>query len=219
MQVHIKIPKMSEFYLTITRQNPIRREIVEVERREAAQELSEDQMERNLDRVNMWIGNCDQKASFLLALIGIVVTIIFTSNAVGRIETVLVKPFLAYLNNGEGVYCVCRTIDALLLVAGLICVFIAVLFLLICLRAKTNYKKFQQPGMEEKSLLYYGSIASQTYSEFSMGRNDHKNDYRSQVYTNSVICDAKFKNYKRALLLTICSLPLLTLAFLFLLFI
>ena len=48
--------------------------------------MNEEQMERNLDRINMWIGNCDQKASFLLAFLGVAATLFVTSDSVNKIK-------------------------------------------------------------------------------------------------------------------------------------
>ena len=40
----------------------------------------QEKLTQNLDRVNMWIGNCDQKASLLLTMLGVVITVICTSD-------------------------------------------------------------------------------------------------------------------------------------------
>lgn len=170
------------------------------------QDLKED-----LDRVNMWIGNCDQKASFLLALVGIVLTIVCTSDAINVIKTILIKPFVNYWREGIGTFCPLRTVIAVLLIAGFVCVFISIIRLLLCLRAKTDDDSMKKTGMEEKSLLYFGSIAKMTYSVFCGTENDRLNDLRTQVYINSVICAKKFENYKKALRFILWALPLLVL--------
>ena len=219
MQLHIKIPKITDFYLIISRKNPIRQEIREVERPNPPQRLEEDQMENNLERINLWIGNCDQKASFLLAFLGVAATILMTSDVVIKVKDVLVTPFLEYWTKGIGDFSIFKTLLALFFFIGIICVFSSLVHLLWSLKAKTDYSKFKQPGMEEKSLLFYGHISQMTYSEFSTTENDRYNDLRSQTYTNASICTDKFKHYRNALNLVLVALPFLTTAFLLIYFV
>ena len=47
--------------------------------------MTTDDKYKNLERVNFWVSNCDSKVSYLLTLQGIILTIIFTSNFVGRV--------------------------------------------------------------------------------------------------------------------------------------
>lgn len=180
---------------------------------------NEQELKENLDRVNMWIGNCDQKASFLLALVGIVLTVVCTSDAISGIKTILIRPFMSYWREGMGTFCLLRTIIAILLIAGFVCVIISIVYLLLCLRAKTEYDSMKKQGMEEKSLLFYGSVAKMSYSDYCEAENDRINDLRTQVYINSVICDKKFENYKNALRLVLWALPFLVFGFLIMLFV
>lgn len=219
MQLHIRILHITDFYLTISRENPYSQpEIVTIDQRHPTP-TEADEMERCLDRTNMWIGNCDQKASFLLALVGVVITIIFTSGATSKIMEVLVNPFIAYWRDNVGSFCFWRTLDAVLLIVGLVLAFVSMMYLLFSLMAKTVYSRFQQPGMEQKSHLFYGHIASMSYDEFCHSNVDKFNDMRSQVYTNSIICSDKFKNYKIGANAVLWALPILTIAFLLLLFV
>ncbi len=181
--------------------------------------MNEEQMERNLDRINMWIGNCDQKASFLLAFLGVAATVFVTSDVVSKLKHLLVNPFIAFWKNNIGSFCFFKFVISICLVVGLVCIFIAVVYLLMCLMAKTDYSKFKQPGMKEKSRLFFGHIASMTYSEFCQDEYDQLNDLRSQAYINACICDYKFKNYNIGLRLVLLALPFLTLAFVLILFV
>lgn len=180
--------------------------------------MNEEQMERNLDRVNMWIGNCDQKASFLLAFLGVAATIFLTSDVVVKIKQILVDPFIAYWRNDVGSFSFWRLLLAVCLVVSAVCIFIALVNLLLCLMAKTDYSKFKQSGMKEKSRLFYGHIASMTFDEFCQEDNNLLNDLRSQTYTNACICDAKFQHYNRGLKNVFIALPFLATAFVLILF-
>ncbi len=179
----------------------------------------QEQLSQNLDRVNMWIGNCDQKASFLLALLGVVVTVICTSDVFTKIKEIIIIPFVTYLTDKSGSFCFSRLLIAILFFGGLICLLVSIFFLLRCLMAKTNPEDYRKPGMVEKSRLFYGSIANMTYEEFCRDENNYDSDLQSQIYTNSVICSQKFENYKKALRSTFRALPLLVAAFILLLFV
>ena len=86
--------------------------------------------------------------------------------------------------------------------------------------AKTDYdkEKKKQEGMEDISLLHYGSIAKMTYQKYIQADNNLVNDFKSQIYVNSKICDSKFSKYKIALGLTLIAMPLLAISFVLLLF-
>ena len=58
-------------------------------------------LEQSLDRVNAWIGNCDQKAGFLLAIIGVLIAIIFSSDFSQSIVDTIVNPYREYIRNPE----------------------------------------------------------------------------------------------------------------------
>lgn len=179
----------------------------------------QEKLPQNLDRVNMWIGNCDQKASFLLTLVGVVATIICTSEYAKVVKNTLVKPFVAYWKDGVGGFNLLNFFIALFLVAGLGFLFAAIIYALMSLMARTDYKKERQEGMVEKSRLHYGSIAKMTYAEYILEEAyDYDNDLTSQIYVNSKICNAKFAKYKTALKLTLIAMPLLAAAFVLLLF-
>ena len=181
--------------------------------------MNEEQMERNLDRVNMWIGNCDQKAGLLLGFLGVAATLFITSDVVGKLRNTLIAPFIAYWRDDVGSFNLLRCLLAVCLLIGAVCIFIALMNLLFCLMAKTDYSKFKQLGMKEKSRLFFGHIASMTYDEFSLEDNDQLNDLRSQTYTNACICDSKFKHYNVALKCSLVAIPLFTLAFILTLFV
>jgi len=221
MEIPVKISKRLSFYIAVSRKKPFEKEVIKVEKSDKPTKMSLADMEKNLDIVNTWIGNCDQKASFLLTVVGVVLTIIFTSSLMEKIATVLIDPFRTYLNTGIGTFSLLRTVIAVLLSLGMVCLFVALLFLLLSLKANININQFKKdnPGLETDSLLFYGSISRKTYSEYSLAEHDMYNDYRSQVYINSSICNKKFKKYKAASILTFIATLLLVPAFALLIFV
>lgn len=219
MQIHFKTPRRKGFYIAISRKKPFEKEFVVVERSTTPTCLTKEQLEQNLERVNGWIGNCDQKASFLLALVGVVSAIICTSDILSRVKTTLVTPFITYWKDGVGSFDIVRLFLALALICGILSLLLAMYFLLLCLWAETNYDKFNQFGIEEKSLLFYGSVAKMKYDEFRKASNDYENDLQSQLYINSAICSKKFERYKIAVKFVFAAINLLVVALLFALFI
>lgn len=179
----------------------------------------QERLTQNLDRVNMWIGNCDQKASFLLTMVGVVATIICTSDLAKVVKDVLVVPFVAYWKEHVGVFNLLNLFIALFLVVGLGFLFAAIIYALLSLMAKTDYNQFTQEGVSAQSRLHYGCISKMTYEEYKQEEGyDYEDDLKSQIYVNSKICDAKFNWYKISLSLTFVAFPLLAIAFVLLLF-
>jgi hypothetical protein len=179
----------------------------------------QEKLTQNLDRVNMWIGNCDQKASFLLTMLGVVITVICTSDFACMIKDVLVSPFVAYWRDDIGGFNLFRSFIALFMIAGLGFLLASIMLSLLSLIAKTDYEKEKQECMADKSRIHFGGIAKMTYADFVQSEGyDYDNDLNSQVYVNSKICDDKFRKYKSALKLTFVAVPLLVITFVLLLF-
>lgn len=145
-------------------------------------EKERNELIQDLDRINSWIGNCDQKASFLLTMVGVMATIICTSDLAKVVKNVLVTPFIAYWRDGVGCFNWLICLIFLFLIFGLGCLFSAIVFALLSLKAKTDYdeERKKQEGMEEKSHLHFGSIAKMTYQEYVHAENDIDNDLKSQ---------------------------------------
>ena len=209
MTKHITIPFITDFYVKITRANPdipqttSVRETIVVNRTS----FNEQDLKENLDRVNMWISNCDQKASFVLATLVVGMTILFTSDFVKYIRKTIIVPFKTYLcdniQNVDWLKCV------IVLSLIYVCIGVIITFyqLVNSLRAKTDINRFVQQGIERKSMLHYESVANMTYNVFCTSEVHIINDLRSQVYINSIICTAKFKHYKKAIKALCCTIP------------
>ena len=61
MKKNIKIPHWIDFYIKITRRDPDldERTVVDEHIQINSTSFDDQQLKENLDRVNMWIGNCD----------------------------------------------------------------------------------------------------------------------------------------------------------------
>lgn len=198
MKKRIKLANWIDLYIKISRRDPDldERTIVDEHIRVNQSSFSEQQLKENLDRVNMWIGNCDQKASFILAIIGVVLSICFTSDSFKFIKNDIVNPIVSALENSTSIS-VLTILEALLLLFIFLFLIMSIFRMIFALRAKTDLQKLSQPGMETYSMLHYQTIANMTYQEFCENEVHVLNNLRSQFYVNSCICTSKFENYKR----------------------
>ena len=88
-------------------------------------------LEQSLDRVNMWIGNCDQKAGFLLATIGVIMTILFTSDFMKEVKNAVIKPFLEYWGNqGDFEFCLLNFLFSICFAATIVLSIISAIYAL-----------------------------------------------------------------------------------------
>ena len=198
MKKHIKLSSWLDFYIKITHRDPDldERTVVDEHITINATSFNEEQLKNNLDRVNIWIGNCDQKASFILAIIGVVLGICFTSDSLVFIKSDIVSPVISAIDNSTTISLL-TIFEALLLLMLFAFLIMSVFRMIFALRAKADSQKLSQPGMETNSMLHYQTIANMTYRGFCENEVHILNDLRSQFYVNSCICASKFENYKK----------------------
>ena len=165
---------------------------------------TEEQIEEakaSLDRINSWINSCDSKAGTVLALTGVLLTIIFTNDGMAEMYNVLqniVPPanlctvlYIVFL--GSSVFMLCYGIARLIL----------------SLVARINTNIYKQPGLIIDSVLFFGKISNRpSYQIFqnnvlSMKKEDYLKDLLSQVYINSKIANEKHVNYDKGIKWTI----------------
>lgn len=147
-------------------------------------------------QVSSWINNCDSKASILLALIGVIFSIAFTSDKLlGGILT-LTKDVVS-LMKGDGTSCACASLF-ILVVLGIAVVFFidSIRNLLSVLYARMDDSR----KAENPSISFYRSIGSKSYDEYKqlVERIDDDafiEDKLRQVHDCSKICTRKFSFY------------------------
>lgn len=205
-------------YLVVSRTDPNTTRLEQVEKISTPNSDDLQQMEKTLDRIIQMIGNCDQKASYLLAMVGVAATIFLVSDVVAKIKNILIDPFLLYWKDDIGSFCILRLLIAISLIGGLICIFFSLLQLLKSISSNTDYSALKQPGMSEKSFIFFKHIAEMSYEDFSSNKNDRYKDLCSQTYVNAKICTAKFDHYRKGLCLLKAAIYLLTVAFVLFLF-
>ncbi len=165
--------------------------------------IGRNELETRLDRVNSWINNCDQKSSILLAIEGVGLTMLCTSDYISFLHQQLILPRYNYYETGNGVFSIINTVQLSILVAMFILVFLSVFYSLQVIKGTTDTKLFKQPGLTEKSLLHFTTISNRSFNVFkndtvNQSEESMLNDLYSQVYINSFICDNKFKYHKKS---------------------
>ena len=154
-----------------------------------------------LDRTIAWIDNCDSKTSIILGGLGVIASIFLASDYVSEIMEI-VRFMTSHVNTWAVIY--------LTLFFGSIAILLAGCFFLIrVLISVTDTKSYKERGVKEDSLVFFSSISkNKTLSVYKkkVQKTDNtqfEEDVISQIYVCSIICDAKFRNYKTGLLLSI----------------
>ncbi|RKM56737.1 hypothetical protein D6856_14670 [Butyrivibrio sp. XB500-5] len=150
--------------------------------------------EKNLDRVIGFINNCDTKASIVLALIGILLTMISTVLPVTIVE---IRNSDDFDMNVEYILLVVLTIIS---IVSLI-VSIILLINVLCGRVKVI----------GESKIYFGDISSYDESDYvdlirQLKKTDYEMDLLRQVKINSDICKKKFDRFNISLVFLLIGL-------------
>lgn len=154
-----------------------------------------------LDRIIVWTDNCDSKTSIILGGIGVIAGIFLASDYVSKIIEII-RFVTSHVNFWAVIYLVLFYGSIAVLLAGC-------LFLIRVLISVTDTKSYKDRGVKEESLVFFSSIAkNKTLSAYKkkVQKTDNaqfEEDIISQIYVCSIICDAKFRNYKTGLLLSL----------------
>lgn len=157
-----------------------------------------------LDRCIVFIGNCDNKSSIVLSLVGIIVAIVFSDDRVAK-----------YIAVSKTVFQFRHWFDCLFFIGGvaaLLSLFAGIFHLIWSLKAKV-----QTIPAQADSVLYFGAIAkNSTFDAYkkkviAIDNEDLVNDYIKQIYINSRICSNKYQNYNRGLILSVIGVFLIIL--------
>lgn len=165
---------------------------------------TEEQIEEakaSLDRINGWINSCDSKAGTVLALTGVLLTIIFTNDGMAEMYNVL-QYIIPPANFCTVLYIIFLGSSVFMLCYGIV-------RLILTLVARINTNIYQQPGLITDSVLFFGKICNRpSYQVFqndilSIKKDDYLKDLLSQVYINSKIANEKYVNYNKGIKWTI----------------
>lgn len=144
---------------------------------------------KNLDIINSWISNSDTKASIILGLVGVVITIIFSNGSFINTMDELTKNVFSNMNFSDVLYFAFTLASLSLFTFG---IYRLVRVLIPVLKTNSSFKK---------SYIYFGYISNHpSFSDFKADINNAteeelQNDILNQIYINSCICKNKFSNF------------------------
>ena len=158
-----------------------------------------------LERTDTWIDSCDNKMSVLLGALGIMLTILVTTESISKACGFILRLF-------EDV----NWHNILFLIALFIVLFsytMTVYYIVNTVFARVDNNRFFQKKMSKKSNVFFGSISKLSFAEYKNSfihetAEEQINDILSQIYINSVIASQKYKNYNSSLKWSVISISL-----------
>lgn len=159
--------------------------------------MNKDEKFKELERIDLWINNADTKISYLLAFLGIVATIIFTSGSViSKVRECLDNVLKLSKQDIENIL----SLVVITLVVNLVFFIAKSIYYLL----KASAAKIDVGNTNKSSTLFFGSIAANTLEQFKdkikrQTDEELEDDIIEQIYINSKICSEKMKNYNKAI--------------------
>lgn len=152
-----------------------------------------------------WTSNCDTKASIVLAFIGIIVSITFTSEyLLGGVQTEI-ENFINYWKNDIGGFSLLSTFMFLSLFGFVISTLLCCYFAISSLKANIE--------CPYDSIIFFSKIAKLSKEKYiekvnSITEEDFEQDKLSQIHICAKICEDKFEFYNKSIEHLKCSLLL-----------
>ena len=167
---------------------------------------SKEDINENLENVNSWINNCDTKTSIILGVYGVIIATLFAKDKLTDKCISILNNVIHNVNFSDVLYILFNTIAIFLFVFG---VYKLIKVLIPTLKnSKTANSHF-----------YFGGIASFSSAlEFKqsikkMSEENILDELLTQLYTNSVICNKKFNNFKYGVFYSLIGLILMIILF------
>lgn len=164
-----------------------------------------DEMVEILDRNTAWIENCDNKASIILGVIGVVAGIFLATDYVGKLYSIIL-----FMISKEhlSIWSILYVFIMAVSVVGMV---IGCLFLINVLLPRFRMEEYQKRGITSESVVHYASIAKhKTFTKFrnkliKLSDEAMMEDLAEQIYICAIICENKFAAYKKGLLTCVFS--------------
>jgi len=159
-------------------------------------------LEKDLERILGFIGNCDSKSSVVLGAVLAAVSLLIGLGAPNIGQAVY---------EGDIFYKVAiifgYSVSMVVFVIGIANLFLA-------LRATVERAEILGSEKINRSLLFFGDISDMSFGEYRdnvsvRGAGDYTEDLMSQIYVNSKICGLKYRRYNNGLLLSSIGLLML----------
>lgn len=157
---------------------------------------------QTLERINFWISNCDTKISFSLAFAGILLGGFFSSAIITGSLNKLVKGLTEIDKDTPYLKIQYLGITTVVLVVFIILIIVSLTYLFRGKKGSIDKGVYNEADLSKDSTLFFGTIQNKSFIAFKnsmigIKKDELVNDYLSQVYINSKICNKKFTLYNR----------------------
>ncbi|KAA6451361.1 Pycsar system effector family protein [Bacillus swezeyi] len=157
---------------------------------------------QTLERINFWISNCDTKISFSLAFAGILLGGFFSSGIITGSLNKLMKGLKEIDKDTPYLKIQYLEITTIVLVVFIILMIVSLTYLFRGKKGSIDTGVFNEADLSKDSILFFGTIQNKSFIAFKnsvieIKKDDLVNDYLSQVYINSKICNRKFTLYNK----------------------
>lgn len=172
---------------------------------------------KTLDTINMWIENCDNKASIILGSIGVIASIILSSDFAKIIKDIIET---SIINIGwcNGIYIFIFMSAVIICIIGLGCLISCITPRIvtntsisdriqknIC-KKQHKFKNTQIKNNMQDSIMFYGIVALTQYEQYLEKVKPICKDYDNimidllfQIHSAAVICESKFKKLQKGI--------------------
>ncbi len=152
-----------------------------------------------LDRIIGFINTCDNKTSIILGIIGVMLSIFFTSDSIKELQIIIISA-LESSKFKDYIY-------LFFLVLFSICLGYGIFKLISSLFARINGLDIKEESLDLDSKIFFRHIAkNNSYKEYKQkmtkcSQEKFVNDIISQIYINSKICSKKYNDYNQGLII------------------
>lgn len=127
---------------------------------------------KKLEFINQWIFNCDTKSSFVLTFLGVIVTIIFTSDIGHDMIATLHFRCADHISKSN----IRNLISLVCAIAFCVSIIISIYQLYQTLCGRVNPIKYEQQGLQLESNIFFKTIQSRGFSEYEIGTNSENEE-------------------------------------------
>lgn len=175
----------------------------------SSENMSKDNYEERLDRIIEWVKTCDNKATTLLSVTALVLTILLAGDYIMTgMQTILSSAYNPDLTEPS----VCGIIAVVFFVFSILLLLASLICCILVVRAKTKEDLVGNKTVKKDSLIHFNHISELTYEQYKDAIDKETDDMyiedlKSQIYINAVRCSQKFKTYNLAVLFMCGAIP------------
>ncbi|MDA2779785.1 hypothetical protein PDR89_09960 [Bacillus cereus group sp. Bc002] len=171
------------------------------------QSINNENLIERLDRHLDWIKSCDTKASIVLAMLGIFLTLFASEQSINSLKEICTGIF-TNINFANILYFIMLVCSCSLFFYGGYC--------LVNVLIPRDKRILSEAGLHQDSLYYFETIANSSFLDFkrkilnteNSAIKNETNDIISQIYVNAKICTIKYQYLKKGILYSFSGITL-----------